>query len=50
MVRKGQFTCRGEEHHIDYYDIPDEESVESFAEKTKCKKCGERIDYISDNV
>jgi len=49
MAGKGRFTCRGEEHHIDDYDMPDE-SVERFAERTKCKKCGERIDYTPDNI
>jgi len=50
MAGKGRFTCRGEEHHIDDYDIPDGESVESFAEKTPCRKCGELIDFTPDNI
>jgi len=49
MAGKARFTCRGEEHHIDDYDMPDE-SVERFAERTKCKKCGERIDFTPDNI
>jgi len=50
MAGKGLFTCRGEEHHVFLYDIPDGESVESFAEKTPCQECKARIDYNLDNV
>ena len=50
MARKGYFTCRGEQHHILQYDIPDGETAESFAKMATCTECGEKIDFIQDNV
>jgi len=44
MASKAYFVCRGNEKHILLYDIPDGETVESFAEKTPCKECGAKID------
>jgi len=48
MAGKGHFVCRGEEHHILPYDIPDDETAESFAEKTPCEKCSARIDWSEE--
>jgi len=48
MAGKGNFVCKGEDHHILSYDIPDGETVESFADKTPCKKCGAEIDYSEE--
>ena len=45
MAGKGYFTCRGEEkNHVLLYDIPDGETIESFAEKTPCRECSAKID------
>ncbi len=45
MAGKANFTCRGKDNHVILYDISDGDSVESFAEKTPCEKCGAKIDY-----
>ncbi len=48
MVRKGHFICSGKDTHILVYDIPDGETVQSFAEKTPCEKCGAKIDWYEE--
>ncbi len=48
MARKGHFICRGKVTHILVYDIPDGETVQSFAEKTPCEKCGAKIDWYKE--
>ncbi len=50
MAGKGYFMCRGEDHHILIYDIPDGVTVGSFAERASCKEYGERVDIAPDNV
>jgi len=48
MDGEGYFVCRGEDHHIVLYDIPDDETVETFPEKTPCVKCGAKIDWSEE--
>jgi len=50
MVGGGYFTCKGEKHHILHYDIPDGMSAEEFCRAATCTECGEKIDFIPDNV
>ena len=37
MAGRESFVCRGKDCHILPYNIPDGETVQSFAEKTSCK-------------
>jgi len=48
MAGKGHFMCRGKDNHLVLYDIPDDETVKSFAEKTPCEKCGAKIDFSQE--
>ncbi len=48
MAGKGYFACRGEKNHVLLYDIPDGETVQSFAEKTPCRECSAKIDWSQD--
>lgn len=45
MAGKGQFVCRGDPSHVEFYEVPHGESVESFASKTPCKICGAKIAF-----
>ncbi len=42
------FICNGKDTHLLVYDIPDGETVQSFAEKTSCEKCGAKIDWYEE--
>ena len=48
MTGKSHFICSGKHTHILVYDIPDGETVQSFAEKTPCEKCGAKIDWYNE--
>ncbi len=48
MARKGHFICSGKDTHILVYDILDGGTVQSFAEKTPCEKCGAKIDWYEE--
>ena len=48
MARKGHFICTGKETHILVYNIPNGETVQNFAEKISCEKCGAKIDWYNE--
>ncbi len=48
MAGKGYFICSGKVIHILVYNILDGETVQSFAEKTRCEKCGAKIDWYEE--
>jgi len=48
MPGKGHFICTGKDTHILVYNIPDHETVQSFAEKIPCEKCGAKIDWYKE--
>jgi len=48
MDGNGHFICNGKDTHILVYDIANGETVQSFAEKTPCEKCGAKIDWYEE--
>jgi len=48
MAGKAHFICRGNDHHFLPHNIPNGETVQSFADRTPCEKCGAKIDWSEE--
>ena len=49
MAGQGYFVCV-KENRIILYSMPDGESIEGFAKKNTCQKCGNKIFYHGENI